>query len=318
MKFISLPLFLLLTLAVTLNVNAQETAYYNQNCANLHEVFDLPMRQKPKRLRALGRSPQFTAIQGVTDKTELMNNLSNLSGENADKAAKLTALVTALGYNGLTDPALGSNMSLITLPYGIVGNIGDRQDEYRYVMVVPGNVDELKAWRLTPNGGGTCNLYFFVKCGNAFYYFNDAAVAAPPPPEMVCPDVTVNVSGSVNVETKCQANAEVKLALMIENEECAEGEEGKWCGTIDAGNKRVDVTLDDVCNKTVEIPISYSKVWEEQCNDVNIPIEIMESKLIEGESDVESNEDLTLRLPKKVYKKWAKWIKKQEKKRNKN
>jgi len=147
--------------------------------AQRHAIYNVPGGE-PKTVTVLGTDPEFKPLQHVKDKHEAYVRLKQM-GRNPHYKKHINSLFEAMGYNGVNDPAFTEDdISRAQIPYGSIGMMGDGKHHYEYCKLNINGDDYIQGWHVTAHGGE--DLYFFSKCGNAFYPHDEGAapVSAAP------------------------------------------------------------------------------------------------------------------------------------------
>lgn len=140
-------------------------------CANKHRIFNMPKDKTPAVITKLGASPQFLPLRHVVNKDVYFKNLKALANDDRYKN-EINALFSAIGYNGVADPAFNINkLESSSIPFGAIGMLGDGKHNYIYSLLALTGQRNISCWLIKPAKGG-CNLYIMNECGNAFYYSN--------------------------------------------------------------------------------------------------------------------------------------------------
>lgn len=171
------------------------TVHAQKPCPQDHRIFNFPegARMNVITKKSFGRGPQFRFLIGITDKNKMVTELKKRTNWKDYKpdSIELEKLLRSIGFtNGLHDESLTADRLEYThIPYSTIGNLGGKSKqrgiEYSYViMLVKETTKGIKAWKITSPTG--CFLYFFTKCGNAFYPKSDTC-----PPKDTCYEVTV-------------------------------------------------------------------------------------------------------------------------------
>ncbi len=201
---------------------ASLTSMAQSPCAGKHRIFDVPSGTVPKIITKLGTAPQFHPLRHNKTTAEYFKNLKNLVNDKNYKD-EINALFTAIGYNGVSDPAFTiEDVTPAQIPFGAIGMLGGGHHHYVYNLIALTNQPYAKGWKITRKSGD-CDLYFMDECGNAFNYVNQCK----PSEEKVVEKVKV-VEKEKIIE-KCTGTAKVKVevyARYYSKDDCATYEDG--------------------------------------------------------------------------------------------
>jgi len=162
-------------------------------------LFRFPAGESPREISKLGTAPEFPMLKNKTSANQVYTTMKKHADENTEATNHMNNLLMQIGYaNGAKDLEAGDISEAYVAP-GTVGNMGSRGYVYGLYRL-EGDRDEFKAWKIAPNGGSSNEaLYFFAKCGNAFYPKKEPRTACVKVPVDVKPDVnqiTLPASGS--------------------------------------------------------------------------------------------------------------------------
>lgn len=159
----------------------QYTVYRNDSCfvricnddptqfRNTHPIYNIPTDKKPKKLAALGSSPQFGTLKHMSTTQEVYNYLNKVYEEDRNGNAKeLDSLWRGMGYLGFEDPRFTVNQMLIMhFDGGITGMLGGGGHHYEYTTIAEDQAIDLKAYQI--KALSNCDLNIMETCGNAFF-----------------------------------------------------------------------------------------------------------------------------------------------------
>ncbi len=174
--------------------------------AGSNALFQFRNGEEPKDVSRLGTAPEFPFIANKSSAAQVYRTLKAHADDNTETMDHMNGLLRQIGYaNGVRDLEPGDVTEASVAP-GTVGNMGSRGYEYDLYRL-QGDASEFRAWKIAANGGNRNGaLYFFAKCGNAFYPRQEARTACINVPVDVKPDVnqiTLPASGSkVTTENK--------------------------------------------------------------------------------------------------------------------
>lgn len=162
-------------------------------------LFSFRNGEEPKEVSRLGTAPEFPLLMNKASANQVYLTIKRHADDNTEVMDNLNGLLMQIGYaNGAKDLEQ-SDITEAYVPVGTVGNMGSRGYVYGLYRL-EGNAAEFKAWKIAPNGGNKMGaLYFFAKCGNAFYPQSEDRTACVKVPVHVRPDVseiTLPASGS--------------------------------------------------------------------------------------------------------------------------
>lgn len=151
-------------------------------------VFTFNNGEQPKSVSRLGTAPEFPMLAHKSSANEFYRAIKRHQDENTEAMNHLNGLLMQIGYaNGAKDLE-ANDVSEAWVAPGTVGNMGSAGYSYGLYRL-DGDRDEFKAWKVAPNGSGNQALYFFAKCGNAFYPQQQKTAACISVPVEVTPDM---------------------------------------------------------------------------------------------------------------------------------
>lgn len=151
-------------------VYQQVCDYIPCNCADKHEVFNIPTTDDNlKKLPRLGSYPQFGTLKYLDNKFQVYEHLKKAYAANKNGNAKeLDRLWNAMGYNGFSDPDFtAEDLTPTYYDFGIKGMLGNGAHKYIYAEITGNENDELLGYKVTPKNG--CPVTIMETCGNAFF-----------------------------------------------------------------------------------------------------------------------------------------------------
>ncbi|MBX2907842.1 MAG: hypothetical protein KF744_17485 [Taibaiella sp.] len=163
-----------------------------------NSVFTFRNGEQPTEVSRLGTAPEFPMLAHKTSANDFYRTIKRHEGDNTEAMNHLNGLLMQIGYaNGAKDLEANDVTEAWVAP-GTVGNMGSAGYTYGLYRLY-GDRSEFKAWKVAANGGANQALYFFAKCGNAFYPQQPAKTACINVPVEVKPDanqVTLPTSGA--------------------------------------------------------------------------------------------------------------------------
>ncbi|MBA3829269.1 MAG: hypothetical protein H0X33_10060 [Taibaiella sp.] len=154
-------------------------AFAQSMCAHKHQIFMVPQGKTPHTINKLGTDPQFGPLCHLHSTSDFYAKLRSM-GDMPRYRKDVNDLFMAMGYSGVSDPAFTEDhVQKTTIPFGAIGMLGQAGNKYNYaILTLPGK-ENIECWKITPNNGNGCDMYFMSECGNAFYYANPPVAAAP-------------------------------------------------------------------------------------------------------------------------------------------
>lgn len=162
-------------------------------------LFTFTKGEEPREVSQLGTAPEFPFLRNKATAGQVYRTIKLHADDNTETMDNFNGLLMQIGYaNGAKDLEEG-DISMEHIAVGTVGNMGSRGYVYGLYRL-QGDPEEFKAWKIAPNNGNANGpLFFFAKCGNAFYPRKDGRTACIKVPVNVKPDVsqiTLPASGS--------------------------------------------------------------------------------------------------------------------------
>ncbi len=161
-------------------------------------LFKFRAGETPREVNRLGTAPEFPFLMNKTSANQVYLAIKKRANDGTEAMDNLNALLMQIGYTNGANDLEKEDVTEAYIAPGTIGNMGSRGYVYNLYQL-QGDREEFKAWKIAPNNGNaTGALYFFAKCGNAFFP-KGAGTACLNVPVEVKPDVsqlTLPASGS--------------------------------------------------------------------------------------------------------------------------
>ncbi len=163
-----------------------------------NSLFTFRDGEQPTEVSRLGTAPEFPMLAHKASANDFYRAIKRHQDDNTEAMNHLNGLLMQIGYTNGAKDLEANDVSEAYVAPGTVGNMGS--SGYTYGLYrLSGDRDEFKAWKVAANGGTNQALYFFAKCGNAFYPQQQGRTACINVPVQVTPDmsqVTLPASGA--------------------------------------------------------------------------------------------------------------------------
>jgi len=208
---------------------AAAQAQTGNSCSDKHKIFMVPSDRTPKPITRMGTDPQFAPLRHLNSEGDFYDKMKGM-GKSPHYKVEINGLFTAMGYDGVDDPAFTvASVSKTQVPFGAMGMLGEGGNNYEYaILVVPGQ-QNIDCWKIASKNNMGCDMYFMNDCGNAFYYSN------PPAPAVVSMNTVQPHYGEVKMKIEVYARYKHQV-----------------CGCCAAEGKDM-MTSDDTYNKPVYV-----------------------------------------------------------------
>jgi len=123
---------------------------------------------QPTGVSRLGTAPEFPMLARKSSASEFYRAIKRHQDDNTEAMNHLNGLLMQIGYTNGARDLEANDVSEAWVAPGTVGNMGSAGYSYGLYRL-EGDRNEFKAWKVAANGGTNQALYFFAKCGNAFY-----------------------------------------------------------------------------------------------------------------------------------------------------